>query len=72
MTPYCPHNINSLADLNCYYRRSIINSLGTLMSAKWFQGEGGSPTLSWIQIKEISLSCGFSGVRNSDSDMPQA
>ena len=51
---------------------SLINSLGTLMSAKWFQGEGGSPTLSWIQIKEISLSCGFSGVRNSDSDMPQA
>ena len=32
-----------LADLSCYYKRSIINPLGSLMSAIWLQGKEGSP-----------------------------
>ena len=33
----------ALADLSCYYKRSIIDPLGSLMSAIWLQGEEGSP-----------------------------
>merc|ERR1711867_376640 len=32
-----------LADLSCYNKRSIIDPLGSLMSAIWLQGEEGSP-----------------------------
>ena len=32
-----------LADLSCYYKRSIIDSLGSLLSTIWLQGEEGSP-----------------------------
>ena len=31
----------TLTDLSCYYKRSIINPLGSLMSAIWLQGEDG-------------------------------
>ena len=33
----------ALADLSCYYKRSIIDPLGSLMSAIWVQGENGLP-----------------------------
>ena len=33
----------ALAYLSCYYKRSIIDLLGSLMSAIWLQGEEGSP-----------------------------
>ena len=33
----------ALADLSCYYKRSIIDPLGSLMSAIWLQGEKESP-----------------------------
>ena len=33
---------SSLADLSCYYKRSIIDPLGSLMSAIWLQGEPDS------------------------------
>ena len=33
----------ALADLSCYYKRSIIDPLGSFMSAIWLQGEEGSP-----------------------------
>ena len=33
----------ALADLCCYYKISIIDPLGSLMSALWLQGEEGSP-----------------------------
>ena len=33
---------SSLADLSCYYKRSIIDPLGSLMSAIWLQGEENS------------------------------
>lgn len=32
----------SLADLSCYYKRSIIDPLGSLMSAIWLQGDPNS------------------------------
>merc|ERR1712163_46212 len=32
----------ALADLSCYYKRSIIDPFGSLMSAIWLQGEEGS------------------------------
>merc|ERR1711895_273719 len=33
---------SSLADLSCYYKRSIIDPLGSLMSAIWLQGDPDS------------------------------
>ena len=33
----------ALVDLSCYYKRSIIDPLGSLMSAIWLQGEENSP-----------------------------
>merc|ERR1712112_119603 len=33
---------SSLADLSCYYKRSVIDPLGSLMSAIWLQGEPNS------------------------------
>merc|ERR1711955_43893 len=33
---------SSLADLSCYYKRSIIDPLGSLMSAIWLQGDPNS------------------------------
>merc|ERR1712112_529606 len=33
---------SSLADLSCYYKRSIIDPLGSLMSAIWLQGDPSS------------------------------
>ena len=33
----------ALADLSCYYKRSIIDPRGSLMSAIWLQGEENSP-----------------------------
>ena len=35
----------ALADLSCYYKRSIIDPLASLMSVIWPQGEEGSPFL---------------------------
>ena len=34
---------SALADLSCYYKRSLIDPLGSLMSAIWLQGDPDSP-----------------------------
>ena len=34
---------SALADLSCYYKRSVIDPLGSLMSAIWLQGTEDSP-----------------------------
>ena len=33
----------ALADLSCYYKRSIIDPLGSLITAIWLQGEENTP-----------------------------
>ena len=47
----------ALADLSCYYKRSIINLLGLSMSAIWLQGEEGSsyPFLDPNKSNELEL-----------------
>ena len=48
---------SSLADLSCYYKRSIIDPLGSLMSAIWLQGEEDSryPFLDPTRSNKLEL-----------------
>merc|ERR1712163_63927 len=48
---------SSLADLSCYYKRSIIDPLGSLMSAIWLQGNPSSkfPFLDPQRPNELEL-----------------
>ena len=48
---------SSLADHSCYYKRSIIDPLGSLMSAIWLQGEDNSnyPFLDPARSNQLEL-----------------
>ena len=48
---------SSVADLSCYYKRSIIDPLGSLMSAIWLQGEEDSkfPFLDPSRTNKLEL-----------------
>ena len=48
---------SSLADLSCYYKRSIIDPLGSLMSAIWLQGDESSkyPFLDPTKSNKLEL-----------------
>ena len=48
---------SSLADLSCYYKRSIIDPLGSLMSAIWLQGDDNSayPFLDPTRSNKLEL-----------------
>merc|ERR1712002_233346 len=48
---------SSLADLSCYYKRSIIDPLGSLISAIWLQGDDNStyPFLDPTKSNKLEL-----------------
>merc|ERR1712112_141768 len=48
---------SSLADLSCYYKRSIIDPMGSLMSAIWLQGDENSryPFLDPTKANKLEL-----------------
>merc|ERR1712239_21020 len=48
---------SSLADLSCYYKRSIIDPLGSLMSVIWLQGDDNStyPFLDPTKSNKLEL-----------------
>ena len=62
----------ALAELSCYYKRSIIDPLGSLMSTIWLQGEEGSPypflnPAKWNKLGLRVFRCSNFGFKDTSS-----